>query len=209
MNFFQKNNFPIGSSLTVQYEEQSINKYSIFLKDSNQKIIACGVYDPTIDQDSVKFIHYFSMTEPNYFKELNEAFGFRFILGDDSYFACPANSITQKADRNSSYNDFLKLIDTVFREQYSHAETVLRLKAREAIIREEQNQAGVQLKLTMDRITRTIDKTNSDGYNDWGFDITELESDLKLCHSWVKDLPQTEMISFKELCDKYGYDWMK
>ncbi len=209
MNFFQKNNFPRGSSLTVQYEEQSLNKYSIFLKDNNQKIIACGIYDPTIDKDSVEIIHYFSMTEPNYFKELNAAFGFRFILGDDYYFACPANSIMQKAYKSSSYTDLLKLIDTVFKEQYRHSETVLTLKAREAIIKEDYNQAKTQLKLTMDRITRTIDKTKSDGYNDLDLDVTELESDLKLCQSWVKDLPQSEITSFKELCDKYGYDWMK
>jgi len=179
------------------------------LKDSNQNIIACGVYDPTIDKDSVEFIHYFSMTEPNYFKELNAAIGFRFILGNDSYYACPANSITQKAYKNSSYNDFLKIIDTVFREQNRHSETILSLKAREAIIKEDYNQAETQLKLTMDRITRTINKTKSDGYNDLDLDVTELESDLQLCQSWVKDLPQAEIISFKELCDKYGYDWMK
>ena len=91
MDYFQKSGFPSpDSGIEVERSKQEEGKFSLFIKDDEQKVIGCGIYEPSIDaeelinsdcweiESQIKKLEGFENFEKNHC--------FFFILADEHYY---------------------------------------------------------------------------------------------------------------------------
>ena len=116
MDFFEKNGFPSpNSGIELERSQQIEGKFSLFIKDEEQRVIGCGIYEPLIDEEELS-IGYWLRILP----KINDAEGFNnyeknnsffFILADDHYYLI--DSIRSNNPKFLKEKKLNSLIDTI------------------------------------------------------------------------------------------------
>lgn len=116
MDFFEKNGFPSpNSGIELERSQQIEGKFSLFIKDEEQRVIGCGIYEPLIDEEELS-IGYWLRILP----KINDAEGFNnyeknnsffFILADDHYYLI--DSIRRNNPKFLKEKKLNSLIDTI------------------------------------------------------------------------------------------------
>lgn len=110
MDFFEKIGFPaLNSGIKLERLKQEEGEFSLFIKDNDNQIIGCGIYDSSINEEELYTSNAWVITRrffnTNRFKYFDENNCFFFQLADEHYYllnTIHANNPTYKKQRDLS-----------------------------------------------------------------------------------------------------------
>ncbi len=91
MDYFQKSGFPLpNSGIELERSKQEEGKFSLFIKDDEQKVIGCGIYEPSIDAEELNNGDCWEIESQikklEGFEDFEKNHCFFFILADEHYY---------------------------------------------------------------------------------------------------------------------------
>lgn len=210
MDFFKNNNFSSNTDLTLESIKQEEEKFSLFIRTKEQKLIACGIYDPKIDDSEYKFSSSLYYDEVFFMEELRKNEGFIFLIADNHFYSSPVNQFIWSSKKKKKWSDFQSEIEEVFSTQKRNAEQkqdYVEWNTRKLL---EDDPLLNHLHKTIESLGRLLATTEKDGWNFLEIQKEEVESDLKTLNAWkLSPLDGHRTAIFKNICKKYDYNWIE
>ena len=117
MDYFQKNYYSGNGVITLERLAPEENKFSLLFKDMHQKVIGCGFYDQSIDQEEYEgsdwMRYFYPKFEDENYKSMSEDPSFLFVVGNNHFYYCQVNVRYPIAKKMKTLNEFSNYINTI------------------------------------------------------------------------------------------------
>ena len=130
MDFFKKSGFPApNSGIELECLQQEEGKFSLFIKDDEQRVIGCGIYEPLIENDWFSIAPKIANAEGH--RDFEESNCFFFILADEFYYLVDTNMINPTPIKERSLDALTKRIGTVKKSNQEYGLNQIKNQAAE------------------------------------------------------------------------------